>query len=102
MKGTVMTLTTEDLRAIKSTVSDTINETMQPMIDASVEKFANIVGEGFNEITERFNQIDERFDHMEADLHEVKWSLSDTVRRAEFLDVRNRVVHLEHGNNTEI
>lgn len=101
-----MTLTNEDLTAIKGVVQETIQESVpgivQPMIDRSLEHFAVIVGDGFNEVAERFNQVDAEIAglktdvaELKTDMREVKWSLADTVRRAEFLDVRDRVMRLE-------
>lgn len=109
-----MTLTTKDLTAI-SGLLDTrlaaqearleakIDAKIDTKIDAAIEQFAGIVSVGFNEVTERFNQIDTEIAELKTDvaelktdMREVKWNLTDTVRRAEFLDLRDRVNRLEH------
>ena len=103
MKGYTMTLTTEDLSAIKGVVSDTISETVPEMIQAAIDTLSLQIGEGFNEVTERFEQVEADISdlktdvaELKTDMREVKWSLADTVRRGEFLDVRTRVERLEH------
>lgn len=89
-----MALTKEDLSAIKTIV--------ETVVDEKVDGLAVQVGEGFNEVSKRFEQVDRRFDRVErrldrieTDIREVKWDLADTVRRGEFMELRDRVTELE-------
>lgn len=102
-----MSLTATDLTAIKDIVHESINEAIEtkippmishaietqvpPMIDKAIDTLSLQIGEGFNEVSERFDRVETRLDHLESDvatlktdMREVKWSLADTVRRAEF------------------
>ncbi len=121
MKDNSMSLTTQDLSAIKGIMDTSINSAIDtkvpPMIEAAIETkvpamidrandtLSLQIGQGFNEVTDNFAKVNSRLDNLEndvselkVDMREVKWGLSDTVRRSEFLDVRTRVERLEHRN----
>jgi polyhydroxyalkanoate synthesis regulator phasin len=97
-----MSLTKEDLSAIKS------------LIDGSIDALSLQVGQGFNEMSERFDQAEADIADLKSDvaelktdvstlktdMREVKWGLADTVRRVEFHDLRTRVERLEHQQAT--
>lgn len=111
-----MSLTAQDLTAIKDIVKD--------IVDTSIEKSNDAlslqIGQGFNEVTERFEVVEADIAELKSDvaelksdvaelksdvaelkldMREVKWSLADTVRRPEFLDLRARVERLEHPSH---
>lgn len=110
-----MSLTTEDLSAIKA------------LFDAQLDSLTLQIGEGFSEVAENFadvrtdiaelktdvtllknEMVDVKSDivliksdisELKLDMREVKWGFADTVRRSEFLDVRDRVTRLEHQSD---
>jgi hypothetical protein len=127
MKAPEMTLTTEDLSAIKLMMEEVVDH----KIDSAIDNLSVQIVEGFNEVSENFIEVRSdiaelksdvaelktdvaelkidvrllKIDMVEVktdvaelklDMREVKWGLADTVRRAEFLDVRDRVTRLEH------
>jgi tetrahydromethanopterin S-methyltransferase subunit G len=74
----------------------------EEIVDKAVDPFAEMVGKGFNEVHQRFNEVnarldghDRRFDQFEKDMAEVKYLLTDVVRRDEFLDGKKRLEVLE-------
>jgi polyhydroxyalkanoate synthesis regulator phasin len=136
MKANNMTLTTQDLSAIKGIVGTeieraidskvppminvaidrAIDNKVKPLIDDAIDDLSLKIGQGFNEVTERFDRVEGdiaviktnvselktdvsalKVDvaELKVDMREVKWGIDDTVRRAEFLDVRDRVTRLE-------
>jgi hypothetical protein len=78
-----MALTKQDLDAINGIVGK---------VDSKVDNLALAVADGFK-------AVDERFDRVETELHSIRWDLSDTVRRGEFLDLRDRVEKLERESS---
>jgi SMC interacting uncharacterized protein involved in chromosome segregation len=119
MKAATMSLTTQDLTAIKeifdTTFDDRIETKIRPMvheivndaIDKAVDDLSLSIGQGFNEATERFVRIEADITELKTDvtelktdMREVKYHLTDTVRRAEFLDLHDRVTHLESNPNS--
>lgn len=111
-----MTLTTEDLSAIKSLVETIVDH----RVDGAIDSLSVQIGEGFNEVAENFadlrtdiaelktdvrllkiDMVEVKTDiaEIKLDMREVKWGLADTVRRSEFLDVRDRVTRLEHQSD---
>ncbi|MDB5179114.1 MAG: hypothetical protein JWN01_1057 [Patescibacteria group bacterium] len=71
-----MTLTTQDLHAIRGIVTDTIKETVPSIVDSAVGKAIDElslqVGASFNEMTERFEGIEADITEFKTDMHEVK------------------------------
>jgi predicted DNA-binding ArsR family transcriptional regulator len=74
--------------------------------EVSIDDLAAMISTGFTEVRDqisslrdnveqRFNRVDGRFDRLERDLAEVKYLLTDVVRRDEFLELKERVEQVE-------
>jgi predicted DNA-binding ArsR family transcriptional regulator len=74
--------------------------------EVSLDDLAAMVSAGFgdlqgqlsslrDEVEQRFDGVERRFDRVERDLAEVKYLLTDVVRRDEFLDLKQRVEEVE-------
>ena len=74
--------------------------------ELSLDDLAGMVSTGFSEVQnqisglrseveQRFDGVERRLDHVERDLAEVKYLLTDVVRRDEFLDLKERVEEVE-------
>lgn len=74
--------------------------------EVSIDDLAAMVSAGFTEVRDqisslrdnvkqRFDGVDGRFDRLERDLAEVKYLLTDVVRRDEFLELKERVEQVE-------
>jgi hypothetical protein len=92
-----MALTTQDLTAIKGIVDTSV----KTAVDTAIDNFAITVAQSFNDMSDRldtdFSELKADVSEVKNDVREVKWHLADTVRRGEFLDVRQRVERLERG-----
>jgi phage shock protein A len=103
-----MSLTKDDLQAI--------TKITEAVVNGAIDKLALQVGEGFNEMGERLDRVEADVavlktdvatlktdvavlktdvSTLKTDMREVKWHLSDTVTRTEFLGLRERVALLE-------
>lgn len=86
-----------------------VQEIVDSSIDKAVERFVGIVKVGFDSVDDRFkgidqrldqidnrlDKVDQRLDHLERDMSEVKYLLTDVVRRDEFLELKQRLEALE-------
>jgi chromosome segregation ATPase len=76
MKDSAMSLTTQDLTAIKDLLNDHTETNIRPMVhgivNAAIDKFAITVGESFNEVTLRFDKVEADISEIRADVAELK------------------------------
>ncbi|MGH2372298.1 MAG: hypothetical protein ACRDIC_02295 [bacterium] len=74
--------------------------------EVSLDELAAMVSQGFGdvqgqisglrgEVTSLRVDVERRFDRVERDLAEVKYLLTDVVRRDEFLDLKQRMEEVE-------
>ncbi|OFX28692.1 MAG: hypothetical protein A2Z07_09240 [Armatimonadetes bacterium RBG_16_67_12] len=67
--------------------------------EVSLDDLAVMVSAGFSEVQTQISglrdDVERRFDRVERDLAEVKYLLTDVVRRDEFLDLKQRVEEVE-------
>jgi len=93
-----MSLTTQDLDAIKgivdTSIDDAITNRVKPMIDEAVEDLRLHTAAGFAEMDERFAQVDKRFAQVDARFG----SLEQKVDRidGELQTVKHTVTRIDH------
>ena len=86
-----MSLTKDDLRAIRQITT----EVTGTIVTEAIDKLALQVGEGFNEMGARLDRVEADVAVLKTDMREVKWHLTETVTRSEFHGLRERVEVLE-------
>ncbi len=67
--------------------------------ETSPDDLAAMVSAGFSDVQGQISglraEVERRFDRAERDMAEVKYLLTDVVRREEFLDLKQRVEEVE-------
>ncbi len=65
------------------------------MVSAGFTEVRDQISSLRDNVKQRFDGVDGRFDRLERDLAEVKYLLTDVVRRDEFLELKERVEQVE-------
>lgn len=93
-------LSKQDVREIVTeVVADAIKNLptsteMHSEIDRAIESLAQVTAQGFS-------AVDRRFDRIDRDYSEMKYLLTDVVRRDEFMNLKTRVDQLELRVSTQ-
>lgn len=86
-----MALTISDKQDIKDLIIETVPGLVQPMFDELISPLKR----SFDHIDKRFDDAEQRLKAHDKDFAEVKFLLTETVRRSEHHLLENRVERLE-------